>query len=96
MKEKKMLSPSQYAEKIGKPYQTVMAWLRKDLIEGAQKTEVGRMFVYLIPEDANYSEPMMGRPSKKAATEAEAIEATRESAPVKGKAGTQKWGKKKL
>jgi len=64
MRKKKMLSPSQFAEKIGRPYQTVMTWLRKDLIEGAEKTSIGKMEVYLIPEDASYTEPSMGRPPK--------------------------------
>lgn len=59
-----MLSPSQYAEKIGKPYQTVMAWLRQNRIEGVEKTEVGKMYVYLIPENAAYNPPPMGRPKK--------------------------------
>lgn len=62
-----MLSPSQYAEKIGRPYQTVMAWLRQNRIEGAEKTEVGKMYVYLIPEDAEYTPPPMGRPKKASA-----------------------------
>jgi len=66
MRKKKMLSPSQYAEKIGKPYQTVMAWLRQNRIDGVEKTEVGKMYVYLIPEDATYNPPPMGRPKKAA------------------------------
>lgn len=61
-----MLSPSQYAEKIGKPYQTIMAWLRQGRIAGAEKTEVGKMLVYLIPENAAYTPPPMGRPKKAA------------------------------
>jgi hypothetical protein len=64
MRKKKMLSPSQYAEKIGKPYQIVMAWLRQNRIGGVEKTEVGKMYVYLIPEDAEYTPPPMGRPKK--------------------------------
>jgi hypothetical protein len=59
-----MLSPSQYAEKIGRLYQTVMAWLRQNRIEGVEKTEVGKMYVYLLPEDAGYTPPPMGRPKK--------------------------------
>lgn len=61
-----MLSPSQYAEKVGKPYQTIMSWLRQNRIEGVEKTEVGKMYVYLIPEDAEYTPPPMGRPKKRA------------------------------
>jgi hypothetical protein len=67
MTKKRMLSPSQYAEKIGKPYQTVMTWLRQNRIEGVEKTEVGKMYVYLIPEDAEYAPPPMGRPKKEGA-----------------------------
>jgi hypothetical protein len=64
MRKQKMLSPSQYAEKIGKPYQTVMTWLRRGLIAGAEKTEIGKMAIYQIPENAAYSAPAMGRPKK--------------------------------
>lgn len=63
-----MISPSEFATKIGKPYPTVMAWLKKDLIQGVEKHEVGKSVIYAIPEDASYTEPVMGRP-KKAATE---------------------------
>ena len=61
-----MLSPSQYAEKVGKPYQTIMAWIRQGRIPGAEKTEVGKMVIYLIPENAKYEAPPMGRPKKAA------------------------------
>lgn len=61
-----MLSPSQFAEKIGRPYQTVMTWLRQNRIEGVEKTEVGKMVIYLIPDDAHYTPPTMGRPKKTA------------------------------
>ncbi|HEY7180727.1 MAG TPA: hypothetical protein VIC84_04885 [Blastocatellia bacterium] len=59
-----MLSPSQYAEKVGRPYQTIMTWLRQGRIPAAEKTEVGKMVIYLIPEDATYNQPLMGRPKK--------------------------------
>jgi len=61
-----MLSPSQYAEKIGKPYQTIMGWLRQGRIPGVEATTVGKMKVYLIPENAQASAPPMGRPKKAA------------------------------
>lgn len=94
--KKKMLTPSQYAEKVGKPYQTIMAWLRKDLIEGAEKTEIGKMFVYLIPEDAGYVEPPMGRPPKPVA-DGQPTESKAEAAPVEKstKAATGKKAAKK-
>lgn len=63
-----MLTPSQYAEKIGKPYPTVMAWLQRGLVRGAEKTDIGKMSVYLIPEDAPYVEPTIGRPKKAASS----------------------------
>jgi hypothetical protein len=66
MRKQKMLSPSQYAEKVGKPYQTIMGWLRQGRIPGAEKTEVGKMTIYQIPENAVYLEPAMGRPKKAA------------------------------
>jgi hypothetical protein len=66
MRKQKMLSPSQYAEKIGKPYQTVMTWLRQGRIAGAVKQEIGKMAIYQIPENAVASAPPMGRPKKAA------------------------------
>jgi hypothetical protein len=78
---KKMISPSEFAVKIGRPYPTVMAWLKKDLIQGVERHQVGKSVIYAIPEDAKYTEPSMGRPKKP--DEADAVEATRKSAPVK-------------
>jgi hypothetical protein len=63
-KMKKMISSSEFATKIGKPYPTVMAWLKKDLIQGVEKHEVGKSVIYAIPKDASYTEPVMGRPKK--------------------------------
>jgi hypothetical protein len=64
MRKTKMLSPSQFAEKVGKPYQTIMTWLRQGRIPAAEKTQVGKLFIYLIPEDAEFHAPVMGRPKK--------------------------------
>jgi hypothetical protein len=47
-----------------------MAWLRQNRIEGVEKTEVGKMYVYLIPENATYNPPPMGRPKKARAKKA--------------------------
>ena len=91
MSKKKRLSPSQFAEKIGRPYQTVMTWLRKDLIEGAEKTEVGKMSIYMIPEDATYIEPIPGRPPKAAEDDQQA----HAEAALTAKAATKKASAKK-
>ena len=77
-----MISPSEFAEKIGKPYPTVMAWLKKDLIEGVEKHAVGKSVIYAIPEDARYTEPVMGRP-KKAAPKPETKPAAKKRASKK-------------
>jgi hypothetical protein len=57
-----MISATEYAERIGKPYPTVAAWLRKGRIKGAVKTVFGKIEIWKIPEDAPYQEPPFGRP----------------------------------
>jgi len=49
----KMITPKQYAEQIETPYSTVMRWLQRDLIPGAEKQELpfGGWY-YAIPADA--------------------------------------------
>ncbi|MEP7343217.1 MAG: hypothetical protein ABI977_36160 [Acidobacteriota bacterium] len=59
-----MLTVAEYAEKIGKPYPTVAAWLRKGKVDGASQIEFGGLKIWQIPEDADYAEPSMGRPPK--------------------------------
>lgn len=46
-----MITPKQYAEQIETPYPTVMRWLQKELIPGAEKRELpfGGWY-YAIPE----------------------------------------------
>jgi hypothetical protein len=53
-KEKpKMLTPKQYAERMDAAYSTVMSWLQRDLIPGAQKQELpSGGWYYVVPEDA--------------------------------------------
>lgn len=63
-----MLSATEYAEKIGKPYPTVAAWLRKGYIPKAKKKVFGRIAIWEIPEDAEYEEPSPGRPQKEKPT----------------------------
>jgi hypothetical protein len=64
MGKKRMLSATEYAEKIGKPYPTVAAWLRKGYVPAAKKSTFGKIAVWEIPEDAAYNEPPPGRPAK--------------------------------
>ena len=66
MKSKKTLSPKQYAEKIGKPYPTVMSWLQSGKIPQAVKTETPTGHFWQIPEDIPSPEIKRGRPPKKA------------------------------
>lgn len=48
-----MLTPKQYAERIDAAYSTVMSWLQRDLIPGAQKQELpSGGWYYVVPEDA--------------------------------------------
>ncbi len=63
------MTASEFAEKRGIPYQTVVRWARKRLIPGVKVTEFGKFKVYMIPEDAvlTFERPKTGRP-KKAAT----------------------------
>jgi hypothetical protein len=54
-KAKRMLTPKEYSVANGVPYQTVMGWLRRDLIEGARKEAAPPPFtghIYKIPENA--------------------------------------------
>lgn len=48
-----MVPPKEYAELVGAKYQTVMLWLRSDLIVGACKYDLptGGHY-YLVPENA--------------------------------------------
>ena len=52
-KKANMITPKQYAELTGTPYPTVMRWLQKELIPGAEKRELpfGGWY-YAIPDDA--------------------------------------------
>lgn len=50
MSKKKMLSPKQYAEKIQKPYTTVMTWLQGGVIPEAVKRTTPTGHYWEIPE----------------------------------------------
>jgi hypothetical protein len=53
-KESEMITPKEYAALHSVAYTTVVNWLRKELIEGAQKVELPHMnsYVYAVPKDA--------------------------------------------
>ena len=63
-----MITPLEFAEQIGRPYQTVLYWLRKGLVPGAEVVQETRGPVYSIPADALDTlkdwEPKQGRPRK--------------------------------
>ena len=64
--EPEMIPPREYAERAGANYQTVMLWLRQNLIPGAQKYALptGGHY-YLVPADAPKPETRRGPKPKK-------------------------------
>ena len=52
MNKKKMLSPKQYAEDIGRPYTTVMTWLQSGQLPTAVKNQTPTGHYWEIPEGA--------------------------------------------
>jgi hypothetical protein len=64
--KRKMVTPKEYAKKIGVPYQTVMSWLRRNLLPGADKTVLpSGGWYYLVPIDTPKPELKRGPKSKK-------------------------------
>lgn len=61
MGKKKMLTPRQYAETIGKPYPTVMYWLQLGLVPQAVKQETPTGHFWTIPEGTKAPELKRGR-----------------------------------
>lgn len=81
------MTASEFAEKRGIPYQTVVRWAREKLIPGVKVTEFGKFKVYMIPEEAlhTFDRPKTGRPpltDKKKAARAKK-EATKPKARAK-------------
>ena len=61
-----MIPPKEYAERAGAKYQTVMLWLRQNLIPGAQKFALPTgSHYYLVPADAPKPETRRGPKLKK-------------------------------
>jgi hypothetical protein len=67
-----MIPPKEYAEMVGAKYQTVMLWLRQDLIPGAQRFDLpAGGHYYVIPENAPKPETRRGpKPKKEGAKKA--------------------------
>lgn len=83
-----MISPRQYAEKIERPYTTVMTWLQGGLFPEAEKHETPTGHYWLIPEAAK---PPELKPGPKPA--AEAVENPEEAEkPKKNRKGSKKEG----
>src|SRR5690349_13615749 len=96
--EPRMIPPKEYAELAGAKYQTVMLWLRQNLIEGAQKFALptGGHY-YLVPADAPRPTTRRG-PKGKAATNGEVSTATDapDDAMPAAVTGKKKAGKKRV
>lgn len=55
-RETKMLTARQFANMHGVPHSTVISWLNKGVIPGAEKLEIpvgGKGFLWRIPDDAS-------------------------------------------
>jgi hypothetical protein len=64
-KTEKMLTTVEVMERLNAPYQTVISWIKKGLIE-SKREETPRGPVYYVPLAAvqNFQEPKRGRPRK--------------------------------
>ncbi len=63
----KMLTARQFAELRDVPYTTVIFWLRKGALQGAEKQEIpfGRQgFIWRVPDNAPLPDLPIGRPLK--------------------------------
>lgn len=61
---KKYMTAREFAEQLGRPYQTVVLWLRKRQVPGARLREVGSFKVWQIPVEVveTFEPPKPGRP----------------------------------
>jgi hypothetical protein len=69
-RETKMLTARQFANRHGVPHSTVIFWLNKGVIPGAEKLEIavgGKGFLWRIPDDAQLPKlPKGPKPKQKA------------------------------
>lgn len=63
-----MITPREFAEQLGRPYQTVLYWLRNKMVPGAESRQESSGIVYYIPQTAvakfKDNAPKRGRPRK--------------------------------
>ena len=64
-----MITTREFAELIGRPYSTVVSWLRGGLVPGAKKFQETSGTVYRVPRSAveafrSGAAPRRGRPPK--------------------------------
>jgi len=68
MGDKDMISAKEFADLVGRPYQTIMYWLRNDLVPGVEVVQESRGPVYFVPREAvkqfKGKGPKRGRPLK--------------------------------
>ncbi|HKF55240.1 MAG TPA: hypothetical protein VKJ45_07340 [Blastocatellia bacterium] len=68
MKKDEWLTTRQFAAEVGRPYDTVIYWLRKGLVPGVEVVELSNLRVYRIPRSAvaqfKKQGPRRGRPRK--------------------------------
>ena len=78
------MTPQEFADEKGVAYTTVMTWLGKGIVPGAEKVDYPRGAVWEIPRSvaATFTPPPMGRP-KKAAAETETKPAAKKRASKK-------------
>ena len=88
MKTSDYVTPTEFAELVGRPYETVIYWIRRGLIPGVVRTEESRGPSYKVPRSAattfKDNPPARGRPPK--AKSDHAAKATRK--PRKAQGGT--------
>lgn len=78
-----MLTPKKYAQQVNAAYSTVMSWLQRGLIPGAERQELpSGGWYYTVPADAPPPELKPG-PKKQADDQAEASPAIEADAPTK-------------
>jgi hypothetical protein len=68
MGKTKMITPREFAEQVGRPYQTVLYWLRNNMVPGAEARQESSGIAYYIPQTAvdqfKGKGPKRGRPPK--------------------------------
>lgn len=65
--EEKMITPKEFAAEVGKPYATVLYWLRSGLVPGVEVIQESRGVAYKVPlsaVDQFKNGPKRGRPRK--------------------------------